>query len=108
MVDAGEEGALYVSAVEGRPFTRLGSKVLIGAERDPSNERKIVYRTKDIVIIPADEARRYGREYQRAIADGDLVQHDAAAQRSQHRQRTEAASSREKLKVTHGDPEGSR
>jgi len=70
---------LRVSAVEGRPVARFGTPVFIGAERDPENPRKLVYRTGDVVTIPREEAERYRREYIRHITEGDLVLASAAA-----------------------------
>lgn len=99
MVDgAGHQAfGLFVSSVEGRPVARFGTKTLIGAERDPSKPRKIVYRTKDIVPIPVDEAERYSREYGRLIADGDLVKHTADEWTKQTQHRAEVGAPREKL-----------
>jgi len=65
--------AVYVRAVEGRPVTRYGTPVYIGAEREPERQNKLIYRTSDVVMIPRDEAVRYRREYVRHIVDGDLV-----------------------------------
>jgi len=89
--------ALFVSSVEGRPVTRYGTKTLIGADRDPSNPRKINYRTKDIVPLPTDEAERYSREYARHIEDGDLVAHTAAEWEQQTQHRAEVGAPRKKL-----------
>lgn len=90
---------LFVSSVEGRPVTRFGTKVLIGAERDAATPRKISYRTKDIVAIPVDEAERYTREYARLIAEGDLVAHTADEWQKQSEHRAEVGAPREKLKT---------
>ena len=99
MVDgAGHQAfGLFVSSVDGRPVARFGTKVLIGAERDPSNPRKITYRTKDIVPIPLDEAAKYSREYARHIAEGDLVEHTADEWTQQTKHRAEVGAPREKL-----------
>lgn len=68
-----ETGAVFVRAIEGRPVTRYGTPVVIGADRDPANPNKLIYRTGDVVMIPSDEAQRYRREYVRHIVDGDLA-----------------------------------
>lgn len=83
---------LFVSSVEGRPVHRFssGGQVLIGADRDPANPRKIIYRTDEVVEIPDAEAARYAREYARAIADGDLVAHEAKAVEAQNEEKDDA------------------
>lgn len=78
MGDPADTFGLFVSAVEGHPVMRFGSSVLIGADRDPDNPRKLIYRTSDIIAIPHAEALRYGREYNRLIEDGALVARSAA------------------------------
>lgn len=90
---------LFVSSVEGRPVTRFGTKVLIGADRDSAEPRKIRYRPKEIVAIPHDEAHRYGREYARLIADGDLVEHKADEWTRQQDHIREVGAPRDKLKT---------
>lgn len=104
----GEAFGLFVSCVEGRPVTRFGSKILIGADRDPSQPNKIVYRPKDIVGIPTLEVARYGREYRRLIDEGDLVSHDAKAWSAQNEQRSEKHEAREKLNRAEHRAEGER
>mgnify|MGYP001588205219 FL=1 len=89
---------LFVSSVENQPTMRFGTKVLIGADRDAETPRKIRYRTKEIVAIPTDEARRYAREYGRLISDGSLVEHTAEEWSNQQRQIREVGAPREKLK----------
>jgi hypothetical protein len=89
---------LFVSSVEGKPVMRFGSKVLIGAERDPDQPRKIRYNTKAIVAIPVDEAHRYGREYARLIADEELVAHTADEWTRQQDQIRGVGAPREKLR----------
>jgi hypothetical protein len=64
---------LFVSSVEGQPCHRYGGGVLIGAERDPAEPKKLRYNTAEVVRIPATEARRFGREYGRLISDGALT-----------------------------------
>ena len=97
----GESGdltfGLYVSSVEGQPVSRFGTKVLIGAERDPETRNKIRYRTKDVVGIPTEEANRYAREYARLIADGALIERTADDYQQQQQQRSEAGAPRQKL-----------
>jgi len=93
--DAAAGFGLFVSCVEGQPCTRFGSKILIGADRDPTNRRKIRYTPKLIVALPHVEAQRYAREYARAIADESLVQHTAAEWLEQ--QRREVGAPHEKL-----------
>jgi hypothetical protein len=67
-----ESGVVLVQSVEGRPVTRYGTKIFIGAVRDPDRANKLVY-TSDPVTLPRDEAERYRREYLRHITEGDLV-----------------------------------
>lgn len=100
---------LFVSCVEGQPVARFGSKVLIGADRDPENPRKIRYRTKEIVAIPVAEASRYCREYARAIEDESLKARTAAEWSEQQRKLEEVGAPREKLKgPVNVDSEGGR
>ncbi len=95
--------ALFVSCVEGKPVPRFGSKILVGADRDPAERRKIIYRPNEIVAIPVDEATRYGREYARLISDEELVEHTAEEWLEQQQQITEVGAPREKLKSTTAD-----
>lgn len=107
---------LFVSSVEGHPVSRFGSKVLIGADRDPVLRNKIRYTPKLIVGIPTAEAIKYAREYSRAIADGSLSARKESDWYEQQRQLREVGAPREKLKSapptqpakepTHGHPEG--
>lgn len=103
MVESGGAAAaafgLFVSSVEGKPVMRFGTKVLIGAERDPTEPRKIRYNTKAIVAIPHDEAHRYAREYGRLIADEELVAHTADEWSRQQDQLREVGAPRDKLKT---------
>jgi hypothetical protein len=92
-----EAFGLFVSSVEGRPVTRFGTKVLIGADRDPKQPNKIQYRTKDIVAIPVAEADRFAREYGRLVADGDLTAHTAEQWQQQTQHRAEVGAPRKKL-----------
>lgn len=96
--------ALFVSCVEGSPVTRFGTKVLIGADRDPKVRKKILYRPKEIVAIPVDEARLYGREYARLINDGELVEHTAEKWLAQQQHINEVGAPREKLHSKADDP----
>lgn len=96
--------ALFVSCVEGKPVTRFGSKVLIGADRDPLVRKKIIYRPKEIVAIPVDEAERYGREYSRLIKDEELVEHTAEEWLDQQQQINEVGAPRSKLKSMADEP----
>jgi hypothetical protein len=70
---------LFVSSVEGQPVSRFGGGgVMIGASRDLS-DRKLVHYTPEIIVgIPHEEARKYAREYRRAISDGSLKERTAA------------------------------
>lgn len=104
MGDRAEAFGLFVSCVEGQPVTRFGSKVLIGADRDPANRRKVRYNPKQIVAVPNEEAQRYAREYARAIADGSLTQHTAGEWLEQQR-RIEGGASREKLNTAVDPPD---
>ena len=100
---AADAFGLFVSCVEGKPVTRFGTKVLIGADRDPTQPRKIRYRPKEIIAIPTDEAHRYGRDYGRLIADGELVEHTADEWLQQQNQIREVGAPREKLRS--GEPD---
>lgn len=102
---AADAFGLFVSCVEGQPVTRFGSKVLIGAGRDPDNRRKVRYSPKQIVALPHEEAQRYGREYARAIDDGSLVQHTAAEWLEQQRRIDEGGAPRDKLKTADHPPD---
>lgn len=99
MGDPAEPFGLFVSCVEGQPVTRFGTRVFIGAARDPANPRKLVYHPDQIIAVPHLEAQRFGREYARAILDGSLVQRSAAEWREQ--QRSEGGAPRKSL--TSGD-----
>lgn len=70
---------LFVSSVEGQPVSRFGGGgVMIGASRDLS-DRKLVHYSPDVIVaIPHEEARKYAREYRRAISDGSLRERTAA------------------------------
>lgn len=105
MREDGDAFGLFVSAVPGQPVTRHGTKILIGAERDPSDRRKIRYREKQIVAIPSGEAVKYAREYRRSIADGALREHTKAEWVAQQEQIELAGASREKLEQ-HTDEQG--
>jgi len=100
---AADAFGLFVSSVEGQPVMRFGTKVLIGADRDADEPRKIRYRTKEIVAIPKDEAHRFAREYGRLITDGSLVEHKADEWSRQQKQITEVGAPREKLKSGNTD-----
>lgn len=80
MTDPAADFGLFVSSVDGCPVARFGTKVLIGAMRLGSS---ITYNTKAIIPIPKAEARRYGREYARAIDNGSLRKRSAKAWREQ-------------------------
>lgn len=68
-----QHGFVRVRSVEGRPVTRYGTPVLIGAVRDPEKPNKLIFSPADVITIPRDEAERYRREYLRHVAEGDLV-----------------------------------
>ena len=93
----GDAFGLFVSCVPGNPVTRHGTKILIGADRDPNDRRKIRYREKQIVAIPHGEALKYAREYRRSIADGSLVEHTKEQWLAQQRHIEQAEASRGKL-----------
>lgn len=63
---------LYLSSIEGKPVTRFGTKVLIGAVRVGN---RVFYQPKVINPIPIAETKRYHREYRRAISAGSVVSH---------------------------------
>ena len=108
-----EQFGLYLSCVDGAPVARYGTSVLIGAERDAADRTVIHYHPEVVVAIPTDEARRYAREYRRAIADGSVKERTAADW--QHNQIEEAGAPRSKLtadeppedEAAHGDSESS-
>jgi hypothetical protein len=83
MGDPADAFGLFVSSVEGHPVTRFGSSVLLGADRDPDNPKKILYRTDAVIAIPQHEAVRYAREYNRLISEGALVERTADDWRGQ-------------------------
>jgi hypothetical protein len=93
---------LFVSSVEGQPVHRFGSPtILIGADRNPDEPRKIIYRTQEVVGIPRAEAQRYAREYARAIADGALTERTAEEyRRQQQSSTTEGGAPRETQELT--------
>lgn len=74
---------LFISCVDGKPVTRfriggVGARALgdpIGAERGEG--RAWTYYPERVVMIPAAEVAVFGRIYERAIADGDLVRRTA-------------------------------
>jgi hypothetical protein len=51
---------------------------MIGAERDLVDRKLVRYTPEVVVAIPSEEARRYAREYRRAITDGSLKIRTAA------------------------------
>jgi len=103
MGEAGGFG-LYVSCVDGKPVARFGTKILIGADRDAVERKKIRYRSKEIVAIPEGEARRYAREYARAIQEGELVARTADEWQAQQKQLEEVGAPRSKLKTAVDPP----
>jgi hypothetical protein len=68
--------------------TRFGSDVMIGAERDLVDRKLVRYTPEVVVAIPSEEARRYAREYRRAITDGSLTVRTAAEWITQNPDRT--------------------
>lgn len=73
---------LFVSSnPDAGPVTRfgvpnqVGGSIFIGAERDPSNPKAIVYHPEIIIVIPGNERRRYAREYSKALRSESLVEH---------------------------------
>jgi hypothetical protein len=73
--------ALYVSSVPGRPVRRYGSTggALIGAARqDAANPGAVTYYPERVVGLSVAEVQRYGREYRRALSDGDLAERTEA------------------------------
>lgn len=113
MREDGEAFGLFVSCVPGHPVTRHGTKILIGADRDPVERRKIRYREKEIIGITRGEALKYAREYRRSIADGSLREHTREQWLAQQEQLEQASASREKLseqppaEESHADHESS-
>lgn len=72
-----KSGAVQVRCVEGRPVTRYGTPIFIGAVRDPEQPNKLTYDTAAVITLPRDEAERFRREYVRHIVEGDLVLADS-------------------------------
>jgi hypothetical protein len=68
---------LFVSCVEGQLATRFGTRTFIGAERDQKTN-EIHWFPDRIVAIPAAEHARHRKEYDRLVADGDLLVHTEA------------------------------
>lgn len=81
---------LFVSSIEGQPVARFGSDVMIGAERDLADRRVVRYTPDLVVAIPHEEARRYAREYRRAIDDGSLSVRTAAEWMTQNPDRSDS------------------
>lgn len=66
--------AKYVSAVSGRLVPRYGLRgAYIGATLDPTTGRA-TFDTEAVSALTADEWQRFGREYRRALAAGDLTE----------------------------------
>lgn len=74
---AEQDGALYVSAVEGHHVTRYGTPTLIGCEIDLAHPGNIRWNEQAIVRIPELEYLTYKREYDRLVEDGALVKQSA-------------------------------
>jgi len=89
-----QDYGLYLSSIEGKPVARFGTKVLIGAVRIG---RTVTYNTKTIHPIPVAEARRYHREYQRAIAHGSVKAHTQAEWLAQQQTITAKQAAADKL-----------
>lgn len=74
---------LYVSCVDGKPVSRFrlggrgGARAadLIGATRGEG--RAITYDVERVVMISGAEVAAFGREYERAIRDGNLTRRTA-------------------------------
>jgi hypothetical protein len=73
MADLSEGFGLFLSSIQGQPVARFGSTVMIGAERDLIDRKAIRYMPELVVAIPTAEARRYAREYRRAIDNGSVT-----------------------------------
>lgn len=76
MANLADAYGLFVSCVRGCPVTRFGTRQWIGAERDSKNV--IHWFPERIVALTHHEARRYRKEYDRLIRDGELKVHTAA------------------------------
>ena len=74
---------LYLSSVIGQVVQRYGTKTLLGCERDPADPSVVSWRPELVVAISADEARRFAKEYRRAVTAGSLVTRTAAEWRAQ-------------------------
>lgn len=81
---AQDPDVLFVSCnPKAGPVTRYGTQTYIGATRPnllnekgeplPGSGKVIKYDTDAVIMIPGDEARRYLREYSKALRTGDLV-----------------------------------
>lgn len=79
MADASPKFALYVSSVEGRLVSRPGSPhTYVGARvRSPeeiqAGETEPVFFPEQIVPVQAAEYRRFLREWDKLVRNGDLV-----------------------------------
>ncbi len=79
MGDPASAFGLFVSSIEGQPVARFGSGgVMIGAERDLTDRTLVHYTPEVVVAISREEARKYAREYRRAIDSGSLKVRTAA------------------------------
>lgn len=81
----GQRFALYVSAIEGKPVTRFGTRTLIGASRSRATPNVVDYDTQRVVAIPQEEYSRFRREYDRALGNGSLRRRKAEEWQAQHR-----------------------
>ena len=68
----------HFSSVEGHVVPRWGTDTFIGVTRAPGGWK---WNTGKMVKIPADECRRYLREYNRALKDGSLKEHKDAPEK---------------------------
>jgi hypothetical protein len=72
-MDLAAHFALFVSAVDGQPVTRFGTRTLVGASRRQNEPTIIDYDPSRVIAISRGEYARYRREYERAIRDGSLT-----------------------------------
>lgn len=85
MADPHASFALLVSCVDGQPVTRFGTGTMIGATRSKLEPTVVVYDPTAVVGIPHDEYRKHQRAYDRALANGSLVERSADEYRAQER-----------------------
>ena len=89
---------LYVSSVKGAAVTRYSTMVpgkraglLIGAERDSENPKRLTWDTELIVKIPAQEYAQFRKEYDKALHAKCLMKRSEQEYSAQQKQFEEKA-----------------